>query len=261
MSQYFDIQDFNLWADGSDAVVRWQAPDGETYQLDPSQAEPGIWLVTTDRQGRPVMALLTEPGSDGTLVVSLDGAITNRALLVHHEDDFPQKYYYATDAGNNNVLARRAFVLRAEGIAGSPVKRSAGLRVLCLRDKARPFEGVQRQGKKARTRSRAYVEIDKFPSIEVTLKQERMALVTLTMSDTWNTTRGKRNWFAIAVDDARVAEGVMTSPTAGARIPTTVSAVTTLQSGTHTIAPQWRVSGGEGRLGKTGASTLTVQLY
>ena len=261
MSQYYDLQDFNLWSEGTDAIVNWNSPEGGTYRLDPAEAVPGEWLVVNDDAGLPVMAFLHEPGSDGTLVLSIDGAITNRALLVHHEDDFPRKYYYATDAGNNNELGRRAFILRAEGIEGSPVARNAGLRVLCLRDKAMPFEAAQHQGAGTKTGSRNYVAIDDFPAIDVELKQERQALVTLTVPETWNTVGGRRNWFAITVDQARVAEGVMTSPRAKARIPVTVTAVTTLDAGIHTFAPQWRVNGGEGVLGEKGQAILTVQLY
>ena len=261
MSQYYDLQDFRLWVEGTNQVVHWEAPDLDIYQLDPTQAVPGEWLVTSNREGQPIMAFLSEPGSDGTLVLSLEGAITNRAILVHHEDDFPRKYYYSTDAGNNNVLEQRAFVLRAEGVEGSPIARNAGLRVLCLRDKSFPFASAQRQGPGIRTEATEYGPIDGFRHVDVDLKQERTALVTLTMPDTWNNVQGKENWFAITVDGTMVAQGAMTSAAPRARVPVSVAAVVPLAAGKHTIIPEWKVSGGRGRVGREGTSTLTVQLY
>ena len=117
-----------------DQLVKWVGPDGDTHTIDVVNAAPlNSWKFTQDSDGRPVMAYREVPsGSDGTLVVSLDGAPSIMATLLHNEDDFPRKYYFATDGGNNNPLGRPAFILQAEGENRSPVDRWANFRVMVV---------------------------------------------------------------------------------------------------------------------------------
>ncbi|MHC5210560.1 MAG: hypothetical protein ACYTG2_07575 [Planctomycetota bacterium] len=115
-----------------DGVIRYEAPDGQAYELDPDLASPGHWLLVEDEAGRPVMGFLTKPGENGTLLLSLEGACSLAATLMHDGDDFPRRYVYATDEGNENELGRPAFVLRAENVEGCPVARWAGFRLLCV---------------------------------------------------------------------------------------------------------------------------------
>jgi hypothetical protein len=112
-------------------VVRYEAPDGGTYELDPGLAASGRWLTVEDQTGRPVMGYLSRPGENGTLLLSLEGACSLAATLLHDGDDLPRRYVYATDEGNENELGRPAFILRAENVEGCPVARWAGFRVLC----------------------------------------------------------------------------------------------------------------------------------
>lgn len=118
---------------GDDSTVQWAAPDGKVYSLDPAKAEPGKWLLVNDTQGKPVMGLLTQPGKDGLLILSMEGAKSLAATLLHDEDDTPRQYYFATDGGNtDNPLKRWAFKLSAVGVKGSPVWRNAVFKILCV---------------------------------------------------------------------------------------------------------------------------------
>ena len=125
------MQTFDLY-DDCDGIVKWEAPDGKIYQLDTSKAEKGEWFFTYDENDLPVMAFKTAPSRDGELVVSLDGAKSFAATLLHNEDDTPRKLYFATDAGNNNPLKRPAFILRVSKIEGCPVAKCARFSVLCV---------------------------------------------------------------------------------------------------------------------------------
>ena len=109
--------------------VKWNAPAGHSYFIDVS----GNDTVTLDVNGQPVMAYEKgKNGGDGKLVVSLDGAPSISATLLHSEDDKPRKYYFATDGWNNNPLNRPAFILQAEGLKGSPVESWARLVVMVV---------------------------------------------------------------------------------------------------------------------------------
>ena len=74
-------------------------------------------------------------GGDGWLVLSLDGAPSRIATLLHDEDDIPRKYYFSTDAKDdpNNPLQGPAFLLRCEGLRGSPVPVNVGLQIAVLK--------------------------------------------------------------------------------------------------------------------------------
>jgi hypothetical protein len=114
-------------------VIYWDAPDGTTYGLDPADAVPYQWITVKDADGKPVMAYYTKPGVDSILVVSLDGANSLAATLLHAEDDTARRvYYFATDAGNTNVLNRPAFILRAQGFEDSPIEVNANFYVMCV---------------------------------------------------------------------------------------------------------------------------------
>ena len=122
-----------------DSFVKWQGLDGDTHSIDAANPAPvGQWAFTLDSNSRPVMAYRLGYGdghfSDGELVVSLEGAPSLLATLLHEGDDTPRKYYYATDGGwgNSNPLNRPAFILRAEGIRDMPVVRYAGFRVMIV---------------------------------------------------------------------------------------------------------------------------------
>jgi hypothetical protein len=112
---------------GGDGFVVWKGPDGDTHSLDadnpPNPADS--WAIVQDSQNRPVMAYSPSAfGSDGTLYVSIEGAPSRAATLLHDEDDAPRKLYYATDNGNGteNPLGRPAFILRGEGMRDCPVQ-------------------------------------------------------------------------------------------------------------------------------------------
>jgi hypothetical protein len=130
MGKPASVETYAVSAD-EQGVVRYEAPDGQAYELDPELGAPGRWLIVEDRTGRPVMGYLTRPGEDGTLLLSLDGACSLAATLLHDGDDFPRSYACATDEGNENELGRPAFILRAAGVEGCPVAPWAGFRLLC----------------------------------------------------------------------------------------------------------------------------------
>ncbi|MGK7952525.1 MAG: hypothetical protein AB4368_27990 [Xenococcaceae cyanobacterium] len=117
---------------GEDGLIVWEAPDGMRYFLDPANAPIDKYSFVRDGNGKKVMAYKPSSTGDGELVVSLEGAVSIACTLLHDEDDVPRKYYFATDARNNNPLERPAFILRAEGLSNSPVQRFALLRVMCL---------------------------------------------------------------------------------------------------------------------------------
>lgn len=115
---------FNLSSDGS-GKVKYNAPDGQAYILDPSQAGSG-WHKVYDTNQKPVMAFrrgVSSTDFDGELVVSLDGAGSIMSTLLHNEDDYPRKCYYSSDGGNNNPLNRAAFSLRVDGEIQCPVQK------------------------------------------------------------------------------------------------------------------------------------------
>ncbi len=114
-------------------TIYWHAPDGKIYGLDPADAKPYQWLTVDDDNGKPVMALYTKPGIDAILEVSLDGANSVAATLLHAEDDNARRVYYcATDLGNTTVLQRPAFKLRAQGFEDSPIEVNANFYVMCV---------------------------------------------------------------------------------------------------------------------------------
>ncbi|MEO1258030.1 MAG: hypothetical protein AAFZ15_04510 [Bacteroidota bacterium] len=129
-----DFQFFRLSSDGTGKVT-YAAPDGNNYIIDPGSAGNG-WIFTYDTNSKPVMAFRkgnNATDNDGELVVSLDGANSIISSLLHYEDDYPRKYYYASDGGNNNPLNRRAFILRCDGINGSPVQRWCSLMIMTVK--------------------------------------------------------------------------------------------------------------------------------
>lgn len=125
---------FKLSSDGSGKVT-YKSPDGNNYILDPSTGGAS-WIFVYDTSANPVMAYRKGNSTtdfDGELVVSLDGAGSIMATLLHNEDDFPRKYYYATDGHNNNPLNRPAFILRSDGIAGCPVQKWSHLVIMTVK--------------------------------------------------------------------------------------------------------------------------------
>ncbi len=126
------IEMFNLRSDPNGRIT-WVAPDGNPYTLDPANAQPFQWLLVNDNNGKPVMGLYKKPNVDAILVVSLEGAKSIAATLLHAEDDTARRvYYFATDAGNTNALNRSAFVLRAQGFEDSPLEVNANFFVMCV---------------------------------------------------------------------------------------------------------------------------------
>lgn len=101
--------------------------------MNPVDAKPCEWLTVNDDDGKPVMALYTKPGIDAILEVSIDGANSVAATLLHAEDDNARRVYYcATDLGNTTVLQRPAFKLRAQGFEDSPIEINANFYVMCV---------------------------------------------------------------------------------------------------------------------------------
>ncbi len=116
---------YTLWAD-KNGMVWWNCPDGYRYGLMPRDG-----AMTFDIKGKPVMYY-----NKGVLEVSLDGAISYSATLLHLDDDIPRKLYYATDGGNFTKLKRLAFILRAQGIKGCPVQKNAQYQVMVVAKKS-----------------------------------------------------------------------------------------------------------------------------
>jgi hypothetical protein len=125
-----------------DRWVKWEGPDGVTHQLDALNHPPlGQWAFVYDADNRPVMAwrqpfiiqtMAPPTFLDAELVVSLDGAPSLAATLLHDDDDWPKKYYFATDGGNGNPLGRWAFKLLVEGVSDMPVATWVNLRVMVV---------------------------------------------------------------------------------------------------------------------------------
>lgn len=125
---------YKFYRDKSDTVT-WESPDGNTYKLDtsaPSTDQHG-WVFTQDAAGKNVMAYRPGTfGADGTLVLALGPQRSLAATLLHDEDDFPRKYYFATDGGNNNPLRHRAFILCNEGEPGCPIAKFSSFQVMVV---------------------------------------------------------------------------------------------------------------------------------
>ncbi len=142
-------------------TLHWRYPkDGQLYALGvaPIVRRPfrhQFWRFTRER-GNPtpsmdrapfVMAFLPGryPSNDGILVLSLEGADSHAAWLVHVDDDVPHKCYGAVDLGNSHLLPgeiRAAFrkgarvpyfILRVAGEADCPVRPGANLGVAVLK--------------------------------------------------------------------------------------------------------------------------------
>ena len=117
----------------NNGTIFWHAPDGKIYGLDPAEAKPYEWLLVHNDDGKPVMALYTKPGVDAILEVSLAGANSVAATLLHAEDDTARRVYYcATDLGNTTILQGPAFKLRAQGFEDSPIEINANFYVMCV---------------------------------------------------------------------------------------------------------------------------------
>ena len=58
----------------NNGTIYWDAPDGNTYGINPADAKPYQWLIVNDVNGKPVMAFYTKPNIDAILEVSIDGA-------------------------------------------------------------------------------------------------------------------------------------------------------------------------------------------
>lgn len=128
------VELYSLSQDGS-GVITWKGPDGDTHSLDVNNpAGPGEYTIENDSNGKPVMAYkVGQGGDDGELVVSLEGAPSLAATLLHNEDDFPAKYYYATDTGNSrNPLGRWSFRIKTEGRKNSPFENWANFNVMVV---------------------------------------------------------------------------------------------------------------------------------
>lgn len=136
-------------------TLYWTYPkDGRRYSIDPTATIGGglfplLWVTARENNspnGKIVMAYKRAfGGGDGMLVLSLEGASSYFAWLIHQEDDRPQKYYSAVDLGNSPFLPKEIrdanaagaripyFILQLEGESGCPVPRWANLRVAVLK--------------------------------------------------------------------------------------------------------------------------------
>lgn len=132
------IKTFYLRSDAT-GKIKFNAPDGETYTLDPLTAG-NDWIYENEQNsGKPVIAFRKGNDSrDGEIVVSLEGAPSISATLLHHEDDTPRNYIYATDGGNPGIPEfdkhkRPCFRLRLQGHKGSPLLNYVGFRIMVVK--------------------------------------------------------------------------------------------------------------------------------
>ena len=118
-------------------IVKWLGPNSgpDGYTLDVSSSIPDSWVYAYDSERKPVMAFKPGgSGEDGTLLLSIDGAPSLIATLLHAEDDEPRKYYFATDGNHvENVLKRPAFILKCEGYSDCPVQEQAQFFVMIVK--------------------------------------------------------------------------------------------------------------------------------
>ena len=141
-AQTADAKDsrINLYTLGADAngIIRWSAPDGNNYYLDPRSARPGVWAIVRDTDGNERLGYYHGGSSDSKLVLSLEGANSIASTLLHSEDDVADVVYYlSTDGGNNNPIdpqkTDNCLILRAKGVRGAPVKAYRGFKVMTVR--------------------------------------------------------------------------------------------------------------------------------
>jgi len=153
------IATYTLSADAN-GIITWNAPDGNAYTLNPQGALAGQWKYTKDANGNKKIAYMPKPpttpggygttpdilhpypeekpSGDGVLVISLAGAPGWAATLLHYEDDIADRqYYFASDTSNHPLvkdanIEHPAFILRAKGIAESPLKPYSGFQVLVI---------------------------------------------------------------------------------------------------------------------------------
>lgn len=123
---------YPLKADGN-GTITYVAPDGQIYILDPTTAGD-TWIFEREQgTGKPVIGFRKGTSDrDAELLLSLDGASSLAATLLHDEDDHPRHYIFATDQGKNNALKRPAFILRQPGAKKSPLEKWAAFRILVI---------------------------------------------------------------------------------------------------------------------------------
>jgi hypothetical protein len=120
-----------------ESLVRWDCPNGKSYFLNPRPATIGNPVL--ERDGEDVMMSFSRSdgadGEDGILCLSLVGANSYAATLLHEEDDRPARHYFCVDSGNHrfNLTRRRALILRSQGVKGCPVEKDQKLRVMTVR--------------------------------------------------------------------------------------------------------------------------------
>lgn len=132
------------------STIEWHGPD-DIYSLNPDDAPEGEWympVTAKDSAKIPKMAFIKNPGNkyfgsktDSVLILSLEGACSRAATLLHDGDDeADREYYFATDSGNQThdkikewPVDQWAFILRSPSNVDSPVKHMSDFHVVCFR--------------------------------------------------------------------------------------------------------------------------------
>ena len=120
---------YRFWRTG-DSVIHYTGPTEQETTLDPSSCSAEEWCCDAAN----TICYYPRSVQDSVLEFSLEEAPSIACVLLHEEDDAPDKskgLYYATDGGNQAHLGGPAARLSKEGTSGSPVREDTVYYWLC----------------------------------------------------------------------------------------------------------------------------------